>query len=322
MTPMQPTKERLSRRDVIRAGTAALAAGAATMVFGNTVTAALQRTRSRIKDIQTMMMQGGRTYTLVRIITDDGRYGIGEAYGSPGVSVADQILSIKPQLVGKNPHEIDVIYTNLGRGATSLSGTRTDGSAHNLMRAASGIDMALWDLAGKLLDTPTSDLLGGSFASRSERTVRRARATPGTRLRAANGPPRSGNIRAASRPARSASFARTASGRRPPRRAAAGAGAPECGGGGGGRGGRRTRRGAAAAGRSGAGRAAEGAPRYADNAKDSGNRHLDDDGAPAASARPSKTSARRLAGSTTSCAIATGSSTSPRRSSSPGSWSP
>jgi L-alanine-DL-glutamate epimerase-like enolase superfamily enzyme len=163
MTSMKGRSGQVSRRDVIRAGGATLAAGAAAMLFGDKVSAALQRVRTKIKDVQTMMLQGGRTYTLVRIVTDDGHYGIGEAYGSPGVSVADQILALKPQLVGKNPHDIDVIYTNLGRGAASLSGTRTDGSAHNLMRAASGIDMALWDLAGKLLQTPTSELLGGRF---------------------------------------------------------------------------------------------------------------------------------------------------------------
>ena len=48
-------------------------------------------------------------------------------------------------------------------GTRDLSGTRTDGSAHNLMRAVSGIEMALWDLAGKILDVPTSTLLGGKF---------------------------------------------------------------------------------------------------------------------------------------------------------------
>jgi L-alanine-DL-glutamate epimerase-like enolase superfamily enzyme len=156
----------VSRREALRTGMAALAGGAATMFFGSGTSAlafALQRTQTRIKDVQTMMMQGGRTYTLVRIVADNGQYGIGEGYGSPGVSVADQILAIKPRLVGKSPHDIDVIYTNLDDGAPSLSGTRTDGSAHNLLRAASGIDMALWDLAGKLLNVPVSDLLGGRF---------------------------------------------------------------------------------------------------------------------------------------------------------------
>ncbi|MDE3198871.1 MAG: mandelate racemase/muconate lactonizing enzyme family protein, partial [Acidobacteriota bacterium] len=42
----------------------------------------------------------------------------------------------------------------------------TDGSAHGLMRAASGIEMALWDLAGRLLGQPVTTLLGGSFRDR------------------------------------------------------------------------------------------------------------------------------------------------------------
>jgi L-alanine-DL-glutamate epimerase-like enolase superfamily enzyme len=70
---------------------------------------------------------------------------------------------MKPGLVGKDPLEIDVIYTLLDEHLTDLSGTRTDGSAHNLMRAASAIEMALWDLAGKALGVPTATLLGGRF---------------------------------------------------------------------------------------------------------------------------------------------------------------
>ena len=78
----------------------------------------------------------------------------------------EQILSLKPWLVGKDPLEIDALYTTMGEGTRNLSGTRTDGSAHNLMRAVSGIEMALWDLAGKILDVPTSTLLGGKFRDR------------------------------------------------------------------------------------------------------------------------------------------------------------
>ena len=128
--------------------------------------AAAQAGRFKIRDVQVMMMSGGRTYTLVKITADNGVYGIGEAYGSPGIGVKEQILGLKPWLVGKDPLEIDVIFTQLGKGAASLSGTRTDGSAHNLLRAASGIDMALWDLAGKLLGEPTTTLLGGKFRDR------------------------------------------------------------------------------------------------------------------------------------------------------------
>jgi L-alanine-DL-glutamate epimerase-like enolase superfamily enzyme len=126
--------------------------------------AAREQKRVKIRDLQVMMLQGpGRTYTLVKITSDAGPYGIAEAYGSPGIGVKEQVLSLKPWLVGKDPLEIDKLYTQMGEGSPSLSGTRTDGSAHNLLRAVSGIEMALWDLAGKLLDVPTSTLLGGRF---------------------------------------------------------------------------------------------------------------------------------------------------------------
>ena len=126
--------------------------------------AAAERKRVKIRDVQVMVMQGpGRTYTLVKITSDAGPYGIAEAYGTPGVGVKEQVLSLKPWLVGKDPLEIDKLYTQMGEGTRNLSGTRTDGSAHNLMRAVSGIEMALWDLAGKILEVPTSTLLGGRF---------------------------------------------------------------------------------------------------------------------------------------------------------------
>jgi L-alanine-DL-glutamate epimerase-like enolase superfamily enzyme len=110
-----------------------------------------------------MIVKGPRTYTYVKVLSDDGLYGIAEAYGSPAVGTKEQIQSLKPLLVGKNPLEIDTIYTLLGEHGESLSGSRTDGSAHSLMRAASGIEMALWDLAGKTLGQPSTTLLGGKF---------------------------------------------------------------------------------------------------------------------------------------------------------------
>src|SRR6266568_5189674 len=128
---------------------------------------AAERKRAKIRDVQVMIMQGpGRSYTLVKITSDNGLYGIAEAYGTPGVGVKEQILSLKPWLVGKDPLEIDTLYTQMGEGTSQLSGTRTDGSAHNLMRAVSGIEMALWDLAGKILGAPTTTLLGGKFRDR------------------------------------------------------------------------------------------------------------------------------------------------------------
>jgi L-alanine-DL-glutamate epimerase-like enolase superfamily enzyme len=129
--------------------------------------AAPERARRKIRDIRTMTLKGpSRTYVLVKIIADDGMYGIAEAYGTPAIGVKEQVLSLKPALAGKDPLEIDTIFTFLGEHTPDLSGTRTDGSAHELMRAASGIEMALWDLAGKILNVPCSTLLGGRFRDR------------------------------------------------------------------------------------------------------------------------------------------------------------
>jgi L-alanine-DL-glutamate epimerase-like enolase superfamily enzyme len=126
--------------------------------------AAAEKNQLKIRDLRTMTVQGAsRTYILVKVVADDGIYGIAEAYGTPGFGVKEQILALKPGLAGQDPLQIDTIYTFLDERARDLSGTRTDGSAHNFMRAASAIEMALWDLAGKALGVPTSTLLGGRF---------------------------------------------------------------------------------------------------------------------------------------------------------------
>ncbi len=121
--------------------------------------AAADKGKTKISDLKAMVVQGpDRNYTYVKVVNDAGLYGIGEAYGSPGVGVKKQALALKDDLMGKDPLAIDAIYTGLGR--------RTDGSAHSLMRAVSGIEMALWDLAGKTLEVPVYTLLGGKFRDR------------------------------------------------------------------------------------------------------------------------------------------------------------
>jgi L-alanine-DL-glutamate epimerase-like enolase superfamily enzyme len=147
----------LSRRKFL------MAAGAAPLLTGFHQLVAAEKGRVTIRDVQVLVMQGPRTYTLVKIVSDDGLFGIGEAYGSPAVGVKEQILALRPWLLKKDPLEIDVLYTRMGAGGTSLVGSRTDGSAHELIRATSGIEMALWDLAGKILGVPASTLLGGRF---------------------------------------------------------------------------------------------------------------------------------------------------------------
>jgi L-alanine-DL-glutamate epimerase-like enolase superfamily enzyme len=151
---------KLTRREFIRT------AASAPVLAGYRLLAEPEKGRYKIRDVQSMVLSGPRTYTLVRVVADNGISGIAEAYGSPAIGVKEQILELKPWLLGKDPLGIDAIYTHLGEGGKSLSGTRTDGSAHSLMRAASGIEMALWDLAGRLLAQPVTTLLGGRFRDR------------------------------------------------------------------------------------------------------------------------------------------------------------
>ena len=127
---------------------------AAAWLSGYANLCAAERNKVKITDIKTMLLQGPRTYTLVKIETDAGASGVAEAYGSPGIGVKEAIHGLKQLFIGQDPLQIDRLYTRYNY---------TDGSAHAQQRAMSGIEMALWDLAGKLLDVPTHALLGGKF---------------------------------------------------------------------------------------------------------------------------------------------------------------
>ena len=57
-----------------------------------------------------MLLNGPRTYTLVKVETDAGVFGIAEAYGSPGLGIVDAIHGVKEFLIGRDPLEIDRLY--------------------------------------------------------------------------------------------------------------------------------------------------------------------------------------------------------------------
>jgi L-alanine-DL-glutamate epimerase-like enolase superfamily enzyme len=143
------------RRDFLK--TCAGLAGASVMApYG--AMAAPEMGRTKIRDIKVMVLQGPRTYTLIKVETDAGVYGIGEGYGSPGVGIKEGVLELRPYFIGKDPLDIEAIY--------ALAPSRTDGSAHMLLRAMSGIEAAVWDVNGKLLNVPVANLLGGRFRTK------------------------------------------------------------------------------------------------------------------------------------------------------------
>jgi len=101
---------------------------------------------------------GAGKQVLVRVTTDDGLVGWGEcfAYGAPlaVASVIDEALA--PLLIGEDPSRIEAL-TDTMHHALMIWGRR--GLA---MFAVSGVELALWDLAGKARGVPVYALLGGA----------------------------------------------------------------------------------------------------------------------------------------------------------------
>ena len=120
----------------------------------------------RITAIETIHISRGVTvnwgpikWLWVRIHTDEGLVGLGETYPRPEAEKAIIHHDLAPVLLGRNPLEIDRLWLDMFQ-RISYSGW-----AGAEMRAISALDIALWDLAGKAMNQPIYQLLGG--ASRS-----------------------------------------------------------------------------------------------------------------------------------------------------------
>jgi gluconate/galactonate dehydratase len=110
----------------------------------------------KITDVQTTMIDGNFPWTLVRVYTDAGIVGTGEAYW--GAGVPEIIDRMTPFLVGENPLDIDRLFEHLIQkmsGEGSIAGVT--------VTAVAGIEIALHDVAGKVLDVPAYQLLGGKY---------------------------------------------------------------------------------------------------------------------------------------------------------------
>lgn len=140
----------LSRRDLLRI---AMAWPAAALFAGYRAMAAPNVNRVKITNVRAMAIRNIAGNCLIRIDTDSGLTGYGEA-GATGPMARARIETMKSLLIGKDPLQIEVHFHNM----TTLMHTYM---AH--IPTISGIDMALWDLAGKLLGAPVSTLLGGPF---------------------------------------------------------------------------------------------------------------------------------------------------------------
>jgi len=122
----------------------------------------------RLPNVDVTRADGTQDALLVRIHTDEGLTGIGEADSSPFlVKTAIEMPSshsmargIAELLIGTDPLQIDRLWDLVQQA------TRYYGPGGVALHALSAIDIALWDLTGKALGQPVSELLGGRRTER------------------------------------------------------------------------------------------------------------------------------------------------------------
>src|ERR1044072_1225547 len=98
----------------------------------------------------------GLNMLLVRLETDDGVTGWGEAFGHgvcPASKTAFDTL-VAPMLLGRDPANIDALMLHLTQTLHLF------GRSGAVMYALSGVDIALWDVAGKVAGKPLYTLIG------------------------------------------------------------------------------------------------------------------------------------------------------------------
>lgn len=111
----------------------------------------------KITDLRAMVIGRPGGNTLVRIDTDAGVSGYGEAYW--GFGVKEVMLGyLRDAIIGADPFDIEPLLTKMTimTGGAGATGGVT-------VTAISGVEIALWDLAGRLLGQPVCKLLGGQY---------------------------------------------------------------------------------------------------------------------------------------------------------------
>jgi L-alanine-DL-glutamate epimerase-like enolase superfamily enzyme len=156
--PMKDSKL-LNRRSFFRGATAA----AATSAFwaNETLEAATQNVNTnskpselKITDLRVAVLtRAPMRVPLIRIDTNQGIYGLGEVRDGASKNYA---LMLKSRLLGENPCNVDKIF----RRIKQFGGPARQGGG------VCGVEMALWDLAGKAYNVPAYQFLGGKFRDR------------------------------------------------------------------------------------------------------------------------------------------------------------
>jgi mannonate dehydratase len=111
----------------------------------------------KISDVQVIVTSPGRNFVTLKVTTDHGVTGLGDAtLNGRELAVASYLRDhVAPLLVGRDPHRIEDTWQYLYRGGYWRRGPVT-------MAAIAAVDVALWDIKGKVAGLPVYQLLGGA----------------------------------------------------------------------------------------------------------------------------------------------------------------
>ena len=110
----------------------------------------------KIVDANVFVCCPGRNFVTLKLVTDEGLYGLGDAtLNGRELAVASYLKDhVVPCLIGRDPFQTEDLWQYFYRGAYWRRGPVT-------MTAIAAVDVALWDIKGKALKTPVYNLLGG-----------------------------------------------------------------------------------------------------------------------------------------------------------------
>lgn len=116
-----------------------------------------QRIKIKITDVRTAQVRVHGPQTHIRVYSDQGIYGQGECTDA-AVGASSLIHGWRRFLVGQNPLDVEAIWERI-----RTMGIFAGAQGGQYVTALSGLEIALWDLAGKALGLPIYQLLGGKF---------------------------------------------------------------------------------------------------------------------------------------------------------------
>src|SRR5215471_4997352 len=111
----------------------------------------------KIVDAKVIVCSPGRNFVTLKIVTEDGIHGLGDAtLNGRELAVASYLSDhVVPLLIGRDARQIEDTWHYLYKGAYWRRGPVT-------MSAIAAVDTALWDIKAKSLNTPLYQLLGGA----------------------------------------------------------------------------------------------------------------------------------------------------------------